>query len=346
MIKKLSLLLFLSLTLSIAISSCSNEKRTLYIYNWSDYMSSDIMAKFEKEYNCNIITDYFDSNESMYAKLRVSGGSYDIIVPSSYMAAVMKEEKMLTKLDKSKIPNTKDMDMKYSAKTEDPNMEYSIPYAISFTGLGYNKKKLGKLIENSWSAFGNPEYKHKITMLNDMREALGASLKYLSYSLNTVDDNQLHQAKEQMLKWKKNIAAYQSDEAKSSLAYNILNAIQCYNGDIISMQEDNPDLAFALPKEGTSIGVDTIVIPLNAQNPELAYEFINFMYEPRNCADNMDYIGYLCPNKPAMTLLDKEFVPTITINEELFNKSEVIKDLGADNTKYVEIWEEILASDE
>jgi len=302
------------------------------------------MSEFEKKFNCKIITDYFDSNEAMYAKLRVAGGSYDIIVPSSYMAAVMNKERLLTNIDFSKIPNAKDMDMKYSAKTEDPKMEYSIPYAISFTGLGYNKKKLGKSIENSWSAFGNPEYYRKITMLNDMREALGAALKYRGYSLNTRDDKQLQEAKEQMLKWKKNIAAYQSDEAKSSLAYNILNAIQCYNGDIIMMQEDNPDLAFTLPKEGTSIGVDTIVIPLNAQNPDLAYEFINFMYEPKNCADNMDYIGYLCPNRPAIALLDKEFLPSIIMDEELFDKSEVIKDLGFDNRKYVNIWEEILAS--
>lgn len=302
------------------------------------------MVKFEKEHNCKIITDYFDSNEAMYAKLRVTGGSYDIIVPSSYMAAVMNHEKLLTKLDFSKIPNACNMDMKYSAKTEDPNMEYSIPYAISFTGLGYNKKKLGKAIENSWAAFGNPEYYRKITMLNDMREALGASLKYLGYSLNTVDDSQLQKAKEQMLKWKTNIAAYQSDEAKSSLAYNILWAIQCYNGDIIMMQEDNPDLNFVLPKEGTSIGVDTIVVPSNSQNPELAYEFINFMYEPKNCAENMDYIGYLCPNKPAMALLDKDFLPSIIMDKELFDKSEVVKDLGSDNTKYVEIWEEVLAS--
>jgi len=344
MTKKFIFLILLLLCISILITSCSKGKRTLYIYNWSDYMSSDLMAKFEKDYNCKIITDYFDSNEAMYAKLRVAGGSYDIIVPSSYMAAVMNHEKLLTKLDFSKLSNAKDMDMRYSAKTEDPNMEYSIPYAISFTGLGYNKKKLGKRIENSWSAFGNPEYYRKITMLNDMREALGASLKYLGYSLNTVDDKELSQAKNQMLKWKKNIAAYQSDEAKSSLAYNILNAIQCYNGDIISMQEDNPDLDFALPKEGTSIGVDTIVIPLNAQNPDLAYEFINFMYEPKNCSDNMDYIGYLCPNEPAVALLDKDFLLTITIDEELFNKSEVIKDLGYNNTKYVTIWEEILAS--
>lgn len=340
--KKL-LLISISFLLLFSFTSCSKNKRILYIYNWSDYMSAELMNKFEKEHNCKIVTDYFDSNESMYAKLRVAGGSYDIIVPSSYMSAIMNKEKMLTKLDKTKIPNTHDMDGKYASKTEDPDMDYSIPYAISFTGLGYNTKKIPK-IENSWGAFGNPEYKHKITMLNDMREALGASLKYLGYSLNSTNDKQLSEAKAQMIKWKSNIAAYQSDEAKSSLAYNILSAIQIYNGDIIQMHEDNPALAFALPDEGTSIGVDTIVVPLNSQNPDLAYEFINFIYEPQNCADNMDYISYLCPNKPAIALLDKETLDSITISEALFDKSEVIKDLGADNTKYVQIWEEILAS--
>ncbi len=339
------LLISLSALLLFSFTSCSNNKRTLYIYNWSDYMSPDLMTKFEKEHNCKIITDYFDSNEVMYAKLRVAGGSYDIIVPSSYMAAIMNEEKLLTKLDKKKIPNINDMESKYALKTEDPDMEYSIPYAISITGLGYNKKKIPK-IEDSWGAFGNPKYEHKITMLNDMREALGAALKYLGFSLNTTNDEQLLQAKAQMLKWKANIAAYQSDEAKSSLAYNILSAIQIYNGDIIQMSEDNPDLDFTIPKEGTSIGVDTLVIPLNAQDPDLAYEFINFMYEPRNCADNMQYIAYLCPNIPAIALLDKDFLKSLTMDKELFDKSEVIRDLGAYNTKYVEVWEEILASSE
>jgi len=307
-------------------------------------MNPDLMSEFEKRFNCTIITDYFDSNEAMYAKLRVADGSYDIIVPSSYMAAVMNHEKLLSKLDLSKFSNARNMDLSYSAKTEDPHMEYSIPYAISFTGLGYNRKRLGDPIENSWNAFGNPAYFHKITMLNDMREAIGSALKYLGYSLNSIDDKQLQEAKIQMLKWKKNIAAYQTDEAKSSLAYNILYAIECYNGDIIMMQEDNPDLDFVIPKEGTSIGVDTLVIPSNAPNPDLAYEFVNFIYEPENCANNMEYIGYLCPDKPALSLLDKEFISKITISEELFSKSEVIRDLGYGNEKYVSIWEEILAS--
>lgn len=345
MIKKI-LLLFLLTPLFISLFSCSNNQRSLYIYNWSDYMNPDLISEFEKTHNCKIITDYFDSNEAMYAKLRVAGGSYDIIVPSSYMAAIMNHEKLLTKLNFNKIPNAKDMDLKYSAKTEDPHMLYSIPYAISYTGIGYNKKRIGKSIEDSWSDFGNPEYYHKITMLNDMREAIGSALKFLGYSLNSVDDKQLQDAKIQMLKWKKNIAAYQTDEAKSSLAYNILNAIQCYNGDIIMMSEDNPDLDFVIPKEGTSIGVDTLVIPLNAKNPDLAYEFINFMYEPNNCASNMDYIGYLCPNNPAVKLLDKDFIPQIIIDKELFDKSEVIKDLGYGNEKYINIWEEIMASND
>ncbi len=326
----------------ILCGSCSRKKNTLYVYNWSDYISPGLIKKFEKKYDCSLVFDYFDSNEAMYAKLKVGCSGYDLIVPSSYMASIMYKQKMIKKLDKSKIPNLKYAVYKYSEKTEDTNMDYSIPYAISFTGIGYNTKKVSN-IKPSWGMFGDKQYAERMTMLDDMREAIGASLKYLGYSLNTVDDKQLNDAKKLMLEWKNNLAAYQSDAAKSSLGAGILLLIQAYNGDIYQMQDDNSNLDFILPEQGTSIGVDTMVIPSDAVNTELAYEFINFYYDPKNCAENMKYIYYLCPNKAALELLEENFIKKITVPDKIFKKSEVIQDLGVDNEKYVSIWDEIKA---
>ncbi len=182
--KKSLLLAILVLLIPSLFISCSKSKRVLYIYNWSEYIAPELMDKFEKDYNCKIVIDYFDSNEAMYAKLKVGSPGYDLIVPSSYMASIMNKQKMILNLDKSKIPNIKYIEPKYSEKTEDPKMQYSVPYAISFTGLGYNKKKTPD-VKPTWSIFEDKQYYRQISMFNDMRESIGAALKYLRYSLNT-----------------------------------------------------------------------------------------------------------------------------------------------------------------
>lgn len=340
--KKLFLLTIIFISILFLFVSCSKSKGVLYIYNWSEYIAPDLMSRFEKDYNCKVVLDYFDSNEAMYAKMKAGSPRYDLIFPSSYMASIMNKQKMIINLDKSKIPNIKYIESKYSEKTEDPEMQYSVPYAISFTGLGYNKKKTPN-VKPTWGVFGDKQYYHQISMFNDMRESIGTALKYLGYSLNTTDDKQLADAKQLMIKWKKNLAAYQNEEAKTSLADGILLVIQIYNGNIIQMQSDTPEMDFIIPKEGTSIGLDTLVIPSDAENRELAYSFINFLYEPENCAKNMKYIAYLCPHTKALELVNKNFLKKITISDELFTKSEVIKDLGRENTKYVKMWDEIKA---
>jgi len=340
--KKLLLLIILFLFIPFLFVSCSKSKKVLYIYNWAEYINPELVNKFEKDFNCKIIMDYFDSNEAMYAKLKVGSPGYDLIIPSSYMASIMNKEKMIIALDKSKIPNVKFIEPKYPAKTEDPKMQYSVPYTISFTGLGYNKKKTPN-IKPTWGVFGDKKYYRQISMFNDMRESIGAALKYLGYSLNTTDEKQLANAKQLMIQWKKNIAAYQNEEAKTSLADGILLVIQIYNGNIIQMQSDIPEMDFLIPAEGTSIGIEVMVIPSDSENRELAYSFINFMCEPENSTKNMEYINYLCPNTKAIELVNKNLLKKITISDALFKKSEVIKDIGKENAKYVRIWDEIKA---
>lgn len=338
--KKFILTAIVLLLSSFLFVSCSKRKQTLHIYNWSEYVDPTLINRFERDYNCKIVMDYFDSNEAMYAKLKIGNPGYDLIVPSSYMASMMYKENMLMKIDKSKIPNVEYVDLEYPKKTEDPNMEYSVPYAVSFTGLGYNKNKTPDL-KPTWGVFGDRQFHHKISMFNDMRETIGAGLKYLGYSINTTDDKQLAEVKDLLIKWKQNLAAYQNEESKTSLADGILLVIQIYNGNIIQMQTDLPEMAFVIPEEGTSIGLDVLVIPAGSKNQELAYNFINFLYDPTNCALNMSYIAYLCPNTKALSLLDNYFLKEISIPEKLLKKSEIIRDLGPANDKYVKIWNEI-----
>ena len=342
LMKKLSLLLVLCSVLALCSCAQKEDKNVLHVYNWSDYIDPSIVEQFEKKYNCKLIFDYYDSNEAMFAKLKAGCSGYDVIFPSSYMADIMYAQDMLMKFDKSRLPDLKNLDEKYVIKTKDKNSDYSVLYVVSFSGIGYNSLKV-KEIKHSWGMFGDVNLRDRMTMFDDMREAIGAALKYLGYSLNTTDDNQLKQAKHQMLEWKKNLAAYQVDEAKTSLGAGILLLIQMYNGDAYLIEQDSPFVKFFVPEEGTSIGPDTIVIPKSAKNLDLAYKFVNFLCEPENAAKNMEYLGYICPIKAAYPLIDKELYKKFTIPDDIFAKSEVIQDLGDYNKKYVELWDEIKA---
>ncbi|MEI6056927.1 MAG: spermidine/putrescine ABC transporter substrate-binding protein [Lentisphaerota bacterium] len=333
------------IVLAAAFVSCSKNTRTLYVHTWAEYLCPEVIADFEKKYNCEVkvVLDYFDSNEAMYAKLKITGGGeYDIVIPSGYMASLMKRNDFIDDIDKSQIPNLKNIEMQYLQKMNDPDMKYSVPYGIGFCVLGYNKSKIPDL-KPTWQNFGNPQFFHKITMLKDMRESIGVALICLGYSINTTDDRQLQEAKELLLKWKKNIAAYQYDEARTSLAFNNLSVIHAWNIDMLLMEKGNPEFAFVIPEEGTLIGYDSFVIPKNAKNKDLAYEFINFMYVPENAVRNMKHTPFLAPNREALKLLDKEFLKKITIPDNISEKSEFIKDIGYDIGKYQKIWMDILS---
>lgn len=324
------------------VAGCGKPTKKLYVYNWSDYMAPEVVAKFEKQFDCKVVVDYFDSNEAMYAKLKAGVSGYDLIFPSSYIAAVMRAQGMLLELDHAKLPNLKQVMREYTAKTEDKAMAYSVPYAVTFTGLGYNLKDI-KDFKPSWGVFGDAKLKGRMTMLNDMREAIGAALKFQGHSYNSVDDQELEQAKTLLLAWKANLAAFAVDEAKVGLAASDFLVSQSYNGDILQLAADKPFIAFATPAEGTAMSVDVMVVPAQAKNPGLAHDFINFIYSPDVCAENMRYICYLTPCQAALDKLDKSLRdnPAFMLSPALMAKSEVIRDLGKDNAKYVKLWDTI-----
>lgn len=343
--KKITMILLGLLGIAM-LSGCSDSRPVLNIYNWADYMNPDVLKKFEKQYNCRIVLDTFDSNEAMYAKLKAGAQGYDLIFPTSYMAAIMKEQGMLQPLKHDLIPNLGNMDHKYLALTQDPQMEYGVPYLISITGIGCNKARLGEL-EPTWNLFTKPEVAQRCTLLNDMRESIGAALKSLGCSLNTTNDAELAAAQQVLIGWKKNIAKFEVEEALRGLASSEFLLVHAYNGDILQAMDENKDLAFLVPKEGTSIASDDMVIPANADQVELAHAFINFILDPANSAANMEFVSYLAPNVEGQKLVSQEFRdnPAIFIDPAVMAKSEVIRDLGADNDKYTRVWDAVKASE-
>lgn len=339
---RLAALVFFALT--VLLAGCGKQEKVLRLYIWSDYLSPEVVKRFESEFKCKVLQDHFESNEAMLARLKTTPKvDYDLLFPSSYMAGLMWKQGMLERLDHGKLPNLRLLDRKYLGKLEDSTQLYSVPYAVGFTGIGYNKN-LVKDFKPSWDVFDRKDLAGRMTMLNDMREALGAALKRRGYSLNSTDDLELREAKLQLLQWKKNLAAFQVDEANSQLSSEKLLVIQAYNGDILQLVgEGRGDIAFAIPEEGTSLWCDNMVVPKGAANPDLALAFINFIQEPENCAMNMKFTNYLCPNAAAEKLLAPKLRgdPGFDMPDAIMNKCEMIRDLGAANAKYVRIWGEV-----
>lgn len=333
------------LALAGLLAGCGASTPTLNLYTWADYMSPDEVAKFEQEFKCRVVVDTFDSNEAMYAKLKAGATGYDLLVPSSYMVKMMHENNMLEEIDHALIPNLKLMDPGHLAICMDKTMKYSVPYMTGSTGLGYLESRLPDFTP-SWAMFERDDIKGRATLLNDMRETLGGALKYLGYSINSTSEQELAEARDVVIRWKQNIAKFENEQYKTGLASGEFVLVMGYSGDIAQVMEDNEDIVFAPPVEGTSLFADDFAIPKGAKNRELAHAFINFMHRADVAAANIEFVYYLCPNTGAYELLSGEIKndPVVFIDPEIRAKSEFIIDLGNAQALYTRMWDEIKAA--
>ncbi len=324
------------------VCGCAEKKPTLHIYTWSDYIKPELVAQFEQENRCKVVIDTYDSNESMYAKLKAGATGYDLLFPSSYMVKIMNDQGMLRKLDLSQIPNRGNIDPAYMKLSFDPEMDHSVPYTVTITCLGYLGSKV-KDFEPTWGMLDREDLKGRMTMLNDHREVIGVALKYLGYSMNTLDDQQLAEAKEVVLRWKKNLAKFENEQYKTGLASGEFLLVHGYSGDLMLVQSENEDIQIAVPREGSQINFDDMVIPVGASQPELAHKMINFILEPKSAAELTEFIYFLCPNLPSYALLSEEIRsdPILFPPAEVVAKLETLSDLGENNVKYTKIWDEI-----
>jgi spermidine/putrescine transport system substrate-binding protein len=327
-------------------AGCGSQKQTLHVYSWADYISPEEVVNFENEFNCRVVIDTFDSNESMYAKLKAGATGYDLLVPSSYMIKTMASQGMLEKIDKALIPNLEYIDPDHLEIAMDPQMQYSVPYMTGGTGLGYLGRRVSDFAP-SWAMFDREDLKGRTTLLNDMRETIGGALKYLGYSLNTTSEQELAEARDIVIRWKKNIAKFENEQYKSGLASEEFVLVHGYSGDIAQIMEDNEDIQFAVPAEGTSIFCDDFAIPKGAKNLKLAHEFINYFHRPEVAAKNIEFVYYLCPNKGAYEFLSDDIRqdPCVFIDPEVKEKSEVIGDVGEALVIYTRMWDEIKAAE-
>jgi spermidine/putrescine transport system substrate-binding protein len=340
---------FLGCSKSSATSSSTDTtnskstERKLYIYNWSYYTPDAVVEAFEKEYDCDVILDYFASNEEMYAKLKAAGtgAGYDIIVPSGDYVSIMKNQGMLEKIDLSKFPNQKFITPLVLEKaTYDPKMEYSVPYYMGAAGVAVNKKIVSSY-ERDWTIFGDKKLAGRMCMMDDMREVLGDALKYLGYSVNTKNPAELEKARKLVAEqWKPNLVKFDAEGFAKSFAQGEYYVTQGYAEGIFEElpEEKWSDVDFFIPQEGGPMYIDSLCIPKGAKHYDLAMAFINYIQDPKNYAQFLDRFHFPSSvNTDADTY--RTTTPFYTVDD--LKNCELKDDLGETLYDYTTAWETI-----
>ena len=319
-IKKRLLSLSLAALLCIpAFAGCFTAKAaaadtgvTINVYNWGQYISDgtddyiDVNAAFTEATGIQVNYMTFDTNESLYTKLKTGGSSYDIIVPSDYMAGRLIDEGLVQKLDLDNIPNYQYVGDAYKNTAYDPNNEYSVPYTWGTVGVIYNKKYVDEADIGSWDLLWNDKYAGKILMFDNNRDAFAIAESRLGYSLNTTDSVALTACAELLKQQKPVVQQYVMDQIFDKMTREEAWIAPYYAGDYLTMLEDNPDLGFYFPEEGFNLFIDCLMIPANAEHKAEAEAYINFLLSPEVCGENLDYLGYSAPEEAAKEYMDPE----------------------------------------
>ena len=326
------------------ISSVTKEQ--VIVYNWGEYMDMDVVKQFEEETGIDVIYEEFETNEIMYPKVQSGAISYDVICPSDYMIERMIKEDLLAEINFNNVPNIKHIDPTYleASKQFDASGMYSVPYCWGTVGILYNKTMVEEPV-NSWSILWDPAYSDSILMQDSVRDTLGITLKYLGYSLNSTDLDELTKAQELLLEQKPLVQAYVVDQVRDKMIGNEAALGVIYSGEAIYTQSENPDLEYVIPQEGSNVWIDSWVIPKNAKNKENAEAFINFLCRPDIALKNFEYITYSTPNASARALIEEEALRNSKVafpDAAQLENCETYKYLGDENTRlYNQLWQQL-----
>lgn len=322
------------------------SEQKVIVYNWGEYMDPDVITQFEEETGIDVVYEEFETNEIMYPKIQSGAIAYDVVCPSDYMIQKMQENGLLAEINFDNIPNMKHIGKTYLEKSRefDPENKYSVPYCWGTVGILYNKTMVEKPID-SWSVLWDETYADSILMQDSVRDAFGVALKYLGYSLNSTDLDELTEAKDLLIRQKPLVQAYVIDQVRDKMIGNEAAIGVIYSGEAIYTQKENPDLEYVVPKEGSNIWIDSWVIPKNAEHKENAEKFINFLCRPDIALKNFDYITYSTPNVSARELVED---PDIRNSHIAFPSDEELKDcetfhyLGDEaDAVYLDLWNKV-----
>ena len=343
--------------LAVALScSAAHAEDELHLYNWNNYISDETIARFESQCACRVVQDYYSDNEEMLAKLAAGATGYDIIVPTGNAMESLIRQHALRPLDKSLLPNLKNIDPAYLDTVFDPGNRYSVPYAYTITLIGYNREKIRELglPVDSWAVIFEPRYLEKIkghiTVLDSQRELLAAALKYLGYSANDTDEAHWKQARDLIIRAKPYWAAFNASSYIKELTVGNIWLVHGYSNDIFQADLDAQKagrkfrIVASIPKEGAVLALDSMVLHNSGPRPDLAHRFINFMLEGKNSAELTNLIGSGNPNRDALQYIKPEIAqnPAVFPGRVQLAQLEMLRDLDRHQRRVLSrIWTEI-----
>jgi len=344
----LSLLVVLLILLSLTLTGCKSDAATLYVYNWGEYIDHDLLDKFTKETGIKVIYDTYDTNEMMLAKLEAGAANYDVIFPSDYIIEELIRKNMLQEIDFSNVPNFKNIDPRFKNLPYDPENKYSVPYFWGTLGIMYNSDAVKETVD-SWHILWDEKYAGKILMLDSIRDSIGIALKKLGYSLNTKTKEQIEEAGKILIEQKPLVNGYYVDEIKDMMING--DAVLALNWSGAAMDiywEGIENINYIVPKEGSNLWFDCMVIPKTAKNKDAAEKFINFLLDPDNAYQNTEFVGYSTPNMEVVKRMKEENseiieMPAYWPSDEILERCEVFVDLGEALTIYNEVWTRVQA---
>lgn len=336
-------------------SGTNTGKRVVNVCSWGEYIDTSLIDEFEEKTGIEVNYQTAESNEALYSTLALGGANYDVIVPSDYMISQLIEEGMLQELDYSKIPNFEKIDPRFRNLSYDPENLYTVPYTWGTLGIIYNTTMVDEPI-TSWSSMFDEKYADNVVMIRNSRDALGIALYYLGYFVNTTDESEIREAY-QLLADANAKGVYQAfymDEIFQAMERGNAAITAYYAGDYLTMRENNPDLAYVVPEEGSNWFVDAMCILKNAQNVDEAHEWINFIASTEANLANMDYIWYASPNSEALEQypawyeeqygepLDMELYEIMAAPQEVLDRCEAYLVTPPDiRNLYNELWTQL-----
>lgn len=324
---------------------------TINVYNWGQYISDgtdgsiDVNAEFTKATGIEVNYMTFDSNETLYTKLKTGGSTYDVIIPSDYMIARLAAEGMLEELDFANIPNYKYIDEAHKNKDYDPENKYSVPYTWGTVGLIYNTKYVEET--TSWEVLWDPRYSGKILMFNNPRDSFAIAEYMFGFSINSSDPDELETCAGLLAEQKPYVQNYVMDQIYDKMIREEAYVAPYYAGDYLVMAEDNPDLAFCFPEEGFNVFVDAMCIPKGAENKEAAEAYINFLCDPEISGRNMDFLGYSTPISEAKQYMDPDIAASEIAypSDEVLERATAFSYLDAETTQQMDsLWNDVKTS--
>ena len=340
---------------SSSSGSAQSSENVVNVCSWGEYIDESLIDEFEAETGIHVNYQTAESNEALYSQLKMGGVDYDVVVPSDYMIARLIKEDMLAELNYDNIPNFSLIDPQYTHLSYDPDNLYTVPYTWGTVGIIYNTAMIDDEI-TSWSAMFDPKYAGNVLMIRNSRDALMAALCYLGYSINTTDEAEIREAFA-LLRGAKEQGVYQSfvmDEIYQKMEGGNAAISMYYAGDYLTMLENNEDLAYVVPEEGSNWFVDAMCVLKTAQHKENAEAWINFIASTESNLRNMDYIWYASPNQEALAqypdyyeeeygeALDEEIYNIMAAPPEVLERCEVYVNLPQETLDlYNELWTEL-----